>query len=363
MSQDLKEIGFYTLSDARAASASATSPLKRCELILTGRCNFRCPYCRRIGGEDLDYYKAKDIIRLWADDKLEAIRFSGGEPTLYPYLAKLCRFSERSGIKKIAVSTNGSAKPELYQHLILNGVNDFSVSLDACCAEDGDKMAGGIKGSWEQVVDNIFYLSERVYTTVGVVLTEQNADKINDIIKFADGLGVSDIRIIPAAQNGDKFKTVQVDPELLAKYPILRYRVGNFQSGWSVRGLGVTDAHRCGLVLDDMAILDGMHYPCIIYLRESGQPIGKVGPGMREEREQWYKNHDVYRDRICNMNCLDVCAAYNRKFRELNPCSIESNLVTSTGLRGESELPLTSSESSAGLTASSLTQISSEPLR
>jgi len=48
-SMDLKEIGFYTLSDDRAKQASETSPLQRCELILTARCNFRCPYCRHVG--------------------------------------------------------------------------------------------------------------------------------------------------------------------------------------------------------------------------------------------------------------------------------------------------------------------------
>jgi MoaA/NifB/PqqE/SkfB family radical SAM enzyme len=360
MIKDLREIGFYTLSDARAASASTTSPLKRCELIVTGRCNFRCPYCRHIGGPDLDYYKAKDILRSWADGMLEAVRFSGGEPTLWPYLAKLCRFAQRLGAAYIAVSTNGSAKPEYYQHLILNGVNDFSVSLDACCAEDGDRMAGGIKGSWEQVVDNIFFLAQRAYTTVGVVLTEQNADKINDIVKFADTLGVHDIRIIPAAQNGDRLKSIHVDPDLLAKYPILKYRVGNFQAGQPVRGLSITDSHRCGLVLDDMAVLGEMHYPCIIYLREGGQPIGKVGPGMREERREWSETHDVYHDPICSKNCLDVCVAYNNKFRELNPCSSESNLVTLTGSSGESVRPSMCLACSAEPIASLLTQISSK---
>lgn len=339
MINNLEEIGFYTLSDARATLASATSPLKRCELIVTGRCNFKCPYCRRIGGPDLDYYEAKDIVRLWADHKLEAIRFSGGEPTLWPYLAKLCRFSERSGIAYIAVSTNGSAKPELYQHLILNGVNDFSVSLDACCAEDGDKMAGGVKGSWDKVVSNIAFLAKRVYTTVGVVLTEDNAAKLNDIIRFADGLGVADIRVIPAAQNGDRLKEVKVDPELLAKHPILKYRVSNFQSGQPVRGLHILDSHQCGLVLDDMAVCEGKHFPCIIYLRENGQPIGKIGPGMREEREEWFRTHNVYLDRICSKNCLDVCVAYNNKFKEKNPCSDASNLVTLTGSPGLTVLP------------------------
>ena len=44
--EDLKEIGFYTLSNERASKVSDTSQMKRCEMIITEYCNFRCPYCR-----------------------------------------------------------------------------------------------------------------------------------------------------------------------------------------------------------------------------------------------------------------------------------------------------------------------------
>src|SRR5208337_4498645 len=114
MTRDLKEIGFYTLSDARAAAASATSPLKRCELILTGRCNFKCPYCRRVRGKDLDFEDAQKVLEYWIKEKLFAIRFSGGEPTLYPRLVDLVKIATAGGIEKIAISTNGSANIELY---------------------------------------------------------------------------------------------------------------------------------------------------------------------------------------------------------------------------------------------------------
>jgi hypothetical protein len=52
---DLKEIGFYTLSDERCWKASKSSDLSRCELVLGARCNFRCPYCRHVGGRDLEF--------------------------------------------------------------------------------------------------------------------------------------------------------------------------------------------------------------------------------------------------------------------------------------------------------------------
>lgn len=74
----LENIGFYTLEDARAKNLSLKSPLWRCELILTDACNFRCPYCRglekNIKGK-IPLEKAKRIVKLWASDGLQNIRF------------------------------------------------------------------------------------------------------------------------------------------------------------------------------------------------------------------------------------------------------------------------------------------------
>lgn len=314
----LEEIGFYTMEDRRVKQASMFSPLWRCELVLTGRCNFYCSYCRGVGGEDLSYEEAINVIWRWADDGVCNIRFSGGEPTLLPYLVDICKLSYDLGIKRIAVSTNGSASLDIYKRLLDVGVNDFSVSLDACCAEDVNRIAGGIKGAFETIVTNIRWLASRVYLTVGIVVTLENQNRINDTICFADNLGVSDIRVIPAAQNSKNNDSLYVNELLLAKYPILRYRIQNLQTGRSVRGLQEGDSHRCYLVLDDMAVCQGRHYPCIIYLRESGEAIGKMGKNIRIERQQYAEMHDTGNDSICINNCLDVCIDYNRKWEEVH---------------------------------------------
>lgn len=306
----LENIGFYTLSQKRAATASEKTPLQRCELILTNACNFKCPYCRNVG-KHLKYEEAERTVKLWIQDGLKNIRFSGGEPTLWPGLEKLVRLSKEGGVEHVAISTNGSNTQEVYDCLLDAGVNDFSISLDACCAEDGDKMSGGVKGAWNKVIENIKYLSSKTYVTVGIVLTPENASTINGIIALADSLGVSDIRVIPAAQCGDNLKGLEVDQKYLDKYKILNYRVKNIKQGFKVRGIECYETNRCGLVLDDMAVMGNSHYPCIIYMREGGQPIGEVGPNMREERKKWFETHDTHNDPICSKNCLDVCVEYN----------------------------------------------------
>lgn len=310
----LENIGFYTLSDTRAKHASHISPLWRCELVLTSRCNFNCPYCRHVGGDDMAYVDAARTVKLWADHGLRNIRFSGGEPTLYNGLFDLVCLAKELGVSRVALSTNGSAKREIYERLLAKGVDDFSISLDACCAEDAEKMAGGVKQVLDVVASNIAWLASRVYTTVGVVLTEDNVGNVANIINYASGLGVADIRIIPAAQCGQYIQDIAIANSILEKHPILKYRVANIKRGRSVRGLCVGDTGKCGLVLDDMVVNHGKHYPCVIYMREGGAPIGEVGENMRQERLEWHLRHDAHNDSICKKNCLDVCIDYNRAF-------------------------------------------------
>lgn len=314
----LEDIGFYTLTDERAATATHKTPLSRCELILTSRCNFKCPYCRGMRPEDqgdMTKEQAFQTVSTWASHGLKNVRFSGGEPTIWPYLNSLVEHAKCLGVQRVAISSNGSASADKYLSLIHSGVTDFSISLDACCASTGNKMAGR-SDVWDTIIANIKLVSKYVYTTVGVVLTQDNYKEVNDIVKFASALGVHDIRVIPAAQVGKELELLCVDDELLKKHPILKYRHRNFVNGCGVRGLSATDNKQCPLVLDDMAVMNGKHYPCIIYMREQGRHIGFVGNSMddiRDQRRSWFESHDCHADKICSQNCLDVCVDYNNR--------------------------------------------------
>lgn len=314
----LENIGYYTLSNQRALTASANSTLQRCELILTDRCSFKCPYCRGLPkwSGDISFCSALKVLNYWINDGLKNVRFSGGEPTLYNGLEELVKFCKKHNVGRIAISTNGASSLDKYKRLIDCGVNDFSISLDACCSSVGSKMAG-VKGAWEKVIRNIEELSKLTYVSVGMVFTEDNVNDCINHVKFADSLGISDIRVIPSAQYNialTKLKNLPI--EIRKKYPILNYRINNILNGIHVRGIESCDTNRCPLVLDDMAVAKNKHFPCIIYLREGGRPIGNVGPNMREQRYKWFLGHDTHRDKICKNNCLEVCQHYNNFFME-----------------------------------------------
>lgn len=112
----LEDIGFYTLSDNRAANTSADSQMKRCEMIINEYCNFKCPYCKGLAEQvfsnrlrkELTLDEIKRNIDLWCDNEpLENIRFSGGEPTYHKNIVELVEYAKSKGIKRIAISTIG----------------------------------------------------------------------------------------------------------------------------------------------------------------------------------------------------------------------------------------------------------------
>lgn len=329
MTDYLKSIGFYTLSDDRTRNTSERSQMKRAELIITEYCNFTCAYCRPIQASAFGDRKIKQMsldeikttIDYWrAGQPLENIRFSGGEPTLHHSIKDAVAYAKAKGIKRIAISTNGSNKLYLYKELVDLGTNDFSVSLDGCCAEDVNAMAGGVKGAFEAITSNIEALSKLAYLTVGIVLTPENVAGAIGTIRLADKLDVSDIRVIPSAQYNKPIEALgQLEEEILARHPILRYRVERFKKGEHVRGMKAADSPRCAIVLDDSIVAGGHHYPCVISFREHGAPIGKVGPNMRAERAAWFREHNCLEDPICKANCLDCIVWANNKFREFHP--------------------------------------------
>jgi len=320
----LENIGFYSLYDERVKNVSPKSQMKRCEMIITEYCNFKCPYCRGLDNgiygdrkkKELSFDEIKRNIDLWClNEPLENIRFSGGEPTLHSDIVNIVKYAKSKKIKRIAISTNGSNNIDLYKELIDAGVNDFSISLDANCSSDGDMLAGYIEGSWNIVVENIKILSKLTYVTVGVVLSPDNISNTVSTINFAHDLGVDDIRIISSAQWNKPIPGLKkVSKEVRDAHPILNYRIEHFANGRNVRGIKATDSNKCSLVLDDSVIAGDYHFPCVIYMREKGAPIGKINTNMRNDRVKWFETHNTYLDDICRNNCLDVCIDYNNKY-------------------------------------------------
>lgn len=314
-------MNWVTLKDERAKNTRPNTALYRAALILTGKCNFACPYCKPLGerGHTMTLEEAQSRVQLMAERGLQELRLSGGEPTVLPWLPSLVAFSKSKGIR-VAISSNGYANGRVYDALIRAGVDEFSISLDTTDPVQADALAGGRKNVLQRVYSTIRKLSEAgipVYVGVTCCSSRNDPQEIRDTLRTVFELGAADVKIMSVVQD-----PTEVDPSLgeeNEKFQFLRWRTNNFRCGLSIRGLTEQDSHKCALVLDDVTLVGDQHYPCNVYFREGGTSIGTFGTNMLAERAEWFRETDTHKDPICKANCMDLLRAHNNRVREINP--------------------------------------------
>ena len=316
----LDDIGFHTLTDARACGTSVSSPLWRLCFLISGRCNFSCPYCNGLRcDKDMDFDFLKSILDDAAQNHdLRNVRFSGGEPTLHPRLLDMVKQARsHKSVDRIAISTNGFADQALYESLVAAGANDFSISYDSCDPDVVAELAGGIKNVWEKVSSNLAALSRIASVMAGITVSEKNLHEVRDVVERLDSLGVADMKLSTSTHfNGAIPGLEKISNEILDRHPVLKYRVKNFLAGRNVRGLREGDCGKCMLVQDELIIMGNKHYPCIVHAREhAADAIGDVKSvtEMRKERAAWANGRDIRLDPVCKKFCMDIFLDCNNR--------------------------------------------------
>src|SRR6266508_5427961 len=112
--------------------------VKDLRISITDRCNFRCTYCMPAEGmqwlpreELLTYEEQARIARVCVERfGFEAIRITGGEPTLRAHLPRLIAMLAPLDID-VALTSNGVKLPEMAHDLAAAGLRRINVSLDS----------------------------------------------------------------------------------------------------------------------------------------------------------------------------------------------------------------------------------------
>lgn len=268
------------------------------EIALTGRCNFNCKYCNRFRAEtsyeDIEFF-------FNSFNSCKHVQLTGGEPTLHKDILNICKLIKTKK-SKIGLSTNGSFGIDNYLSL---DADMFSISLD-----DYDtnilKSRGYVNPN--NIINTIKELSNYKYVNVGLVVDSLNFNRVEKIIEFILNLGVNDIKLSTSTKDELPI-TFKNNYE---KYPILDYRVKNFNNKITMRG---NPPEKCHIVKNDITIVGSHHYPCLIYFREGGKPIGRLSEKIMNERRIWFENHNSKKDIVCNKYCMDFKCEFNRNVK------------------------------------------------
>lgn len=270
------------------------------EVAITGKCNFSCKYCNRFVS-DLDIDKLEVFLK--ATPMLHHIQITGGEPTIHPEFQRIVKMLRRY-TKVLGLSTNGSATLELYT---ANPVDMYSISFDDFLYENLEARGYVNPAHVENIIRE---LSKMAYVNVGLVIDGDNVDRIERIIQYILNMGVNDIKL---SVNSHYVDIMPNFTKMYEEYPILSYRVKNFMLKKPMRGF---PTKKCHIMENDITVVGGKHYPCLVYFREHGKEIGDVSLNMLTERQAWADANDCTKDPICSKFCMDFKCDFNKERQE-----------------------------------------------
>jgi cyclic pyranopterin phosphate synthase len=186
--------------------------VKDLRISITDRCNFRCTYCMPAEGmqwlpreELLTYEEQARIARVCVERfGFEAIRITGGEPTLRAHLPRLITMLAPLDVD-LALTSNGVKLPEMAHDLAAAGLRRINVSLDSLRPDtfaaltrrdDLDRVIAGIDAALDAGLDPV--------KVNCVVMRGVNDDEIVDLARFgrAKGVGVRFIEFMPLDAEG-----------------------------------------------------------------------------------------------------------------------------------------------------------------
>ncbi len=116
---------------------------KTLRISLINTCNLSCVYCT-CGSDEIRHNTASAVERALSPKQLlsiisklhrqlnlEVIRFTGGEPLLYPHLPEIVAGTKALGVKELKITTNGVLLETQVVALKHAGITSINVSLDA----------------------------------------------------------------------------------------------------------------------------------------------------------------------------------------------------------------------------------------
>jgi molybdenum cofactor biosynthesis protein A len=160
---------------------------------ITDRCNLRCKYC--IPDENAEFMKsealltADEIIRCAAFFVTELgvtkIRITGGEPLVRKECLDIMRrLKAITGLKKLAITTNGLLLKEQLPALKAIGLDSLNISLDTLRPDRFHLMTG--RGQFDDVMTAILAAVEQGFHPKlnAVLMKGINDDEVLDFVAF-----------------------------------------------------------------------------------------------------------------------------------------------------------------------------------
>lgn len=155
-----------------------------CYLEVTRACNLKCVHCLNNSGvkleNQLEYEEFIKLIKVFSENGLQEIRFTGGEPLVHKNIYDMIKLATENGIYT-SIGTNGTLiTKEVAKRLKESGLKKAIISIDGM-EEKHDEIRG--EGNYKRTIMAIENLEEEgIEVRVNSVIMKSN---IEDIINLA----------------------------------------------------------------------------------------------------------------------------------------------------------------------------------
>lgn len=179
-------------------------------LSLTEACNYRCSYCLPDGytaegrARFLDGEEIRRLVSAFAELGMYKVRLTGGEPSLRKDLpAIIASVSSVSGIRKIAMTTNGCLLPRRLQEWRNAGLTAINVSMDSLDRGRFHAITGHDRhDEVMQGLDLALTLGMESVKVNAVLLRDRNDDELASWMEFLRDRDLG-VRFIELMRTGD----------------------------------------------------------------------------------------------------------------------------------------------------------------
>ncbi|MBK7876955.1 MAG: radical SAM protein [Planctomycetes bacterium] len=255
-------------------------------------------------------------------------------------LARMARRAKERGVARTSLTSNGTLPAERYLELVDAGLDELRISIDAADERTGDLLTAR-RGMWRKSIRTARALGRArkhgadFFLIFNLVVTRANRAGLPRIVRFLVDLGADDVKLITevdrARDLADFPERDAVERALAAlvaelpdeRFPLLRRKLGTVFAPDSI-GLDRARPHsdgtwRCYVPLTERTVDAVNYYPCSVYLREGGAPLGRIDEPQSVQRAKtaaFVARGDCTTDPICARYCLHCTREFNQHANE-----------------------------------------------
>jgi molybdenum cofactor biosynthesis enzyme MoaA len=329
------------------AAIDATMPLHRVTVFVTYRCNLACSYCKTIvrspadlaalpqRARSLDLAQFAALLAGHGDTPIEHLHFTGGEASLLRELPAMVTTAKAHGVRCVSITTNGTLPPSTYTALVQAGIDEIRVSIDdahggGCDAGELQPSTRGRSLATVRALGALRAAGAPFFLILNTVVERRNRARLPELLRGLLGLQPDDIKLITSVDEKDDLGAFADAPAVLAelqallarhpaaRFPLLRRKLDTVLARDAI-GLATAQpasdgSWRCYIPLTERTVDGEFYYPCSVWLREGGAPLGRTDEPQAEQRRKsaaFTADHDCRREPICQRYCLHCTRQFN----------------------------------------------------